>query len=183
MKTTTLARPLPLLAALFLALSFAFACGDDGGDSATPIDLDQYFTTVKEVFDDADDATIEADARLNETPSGAELDTKLAALDTYLGEIDTIFSDAIDRLEDLGVPAAAADDHQDFVDGVRETVDAGNALRDDLRDVSTEELMDDRLAEFDDDVIASVEKADAACLALQEIADAENIDVDLDCEG
>lgn len=192
MKTTSVATTLSLLAALLLALSLALAVavevlvvssGDtpsgSNGDGDT---LSSYFADLQRIFEDAEDATNEAEVPLNETSPETPLDIRLSALDTYLGEIDAIFSEAIGRLEDLSVPATAADDHQDFIDGVRVSVSAGNALRNDLTDITTEEQLDDRLARFDSDIDAAVNKADAACLALQEIANTEEIGIDLDCE-
>jgi len=188
MKTTTFATTLSLLATLLLALSLAFACGDDGdGGSPTATtddsdDLPGYFADLQRIFENADDATNEAEDPLNETSSGAELDVKLSALDTYLGEIDTIFDEAIGLLHDLEVPTAAAEHHQDFIDGVRESITASDTLRSDLTNITTDEQLDDRLATFDSGIDAAVDKADAACLALQEIADTEEITIDLACE-
>ncbi len=188
MKTTTLAPTLSLLAALVLALSFALACGDDdGGDNAAGANgdgdtLSGYFTDLQRIFEDAEDATNEAEGPLNETSPDAPLDVQLSVLDTYLGEIDAIFSETVGRLEGLSVPATAADDHQDFIDGVSVSVTAGNALRNDLTDITTEEQFEDRMDRFVGDVDASVNKTAAACLALQEIADAEEIGIDLDCD-
>jgi len=181
MKTTTLARPLTLLAALFLALSFAFACGADDGDSATPISLDQYFTSVEEIFDDAEEATDVAEESLNEVPRDAPLEEQIDAIDTFLSDIDGVFTDAAERLEALVAPDIVADENQDFIDGVRASLSLGNALRDDLPDIETQDELDDRLSDYGDDVEASVTKSDNACFDLHEIADAEGITIDL-CE-
>jgi len=192
MKTTSVATTLSLLAALLLALSLALAVavevlvvssGDTPSGSTGDGDtLSGYFTDLQRIFEDAEDATNEAEVPLNETSSEAPLGVQLSALDTYLGEIDAIFSEAIGRLEGLSVPATAADDHQDFIDGVSVSVTAGNALRNDLTDITTKEQFDDRMDKFVGDIDAAVDKADAACLALQEIADTEDINIDLDCE-
>lgn len=176
MKTTAAATTLSLLAALIFTLSFALACGDDDSSSATG-----YFADVEQIFADAEVATNEAEEPLNQT-SEAELDVRLSALDTYLGEIDTIFGDIVGRLEDLSVPASAASAHQDFIDGVSMSVSTGNALRNDLTGITTEEQFDDRMDKFVGDLDASVNKTAAACVGLQEIADTENIGVDLACE-
>ncbi len=188
MKTTTLAPTLSLLAALVLALSLALACGDDdGGDNPAGSNgdgdtLSGYFTDLQIIFADAEAATNEVEGPLNDTPPDAPLDVQLSTFDTYLGEIDAIFSEMVGRLEDLSVPAAAADGHQGFIDGVSASVIAGNALRDDLTNITTREQYDGRMDKFAGDVNAPVNKTAAACLALQEIADTEEIDIDLDCE-
>lgn len=190
MKTTAVTRPLPLLAALFLALSLVVACGDDdGGDGPSAANngddegLAGYFADIQRIFQNAEDATNEAEDRANDSDSEQSLDARLSAMDTYLGEIDTIFNDAISSLEALNVPDSAAESHQDFVEGVRDSVVAGNSLRHDLTGITTEEQLESRLVEFNSDIAAGADKADAACLALQEIADGENLGVDLDCEN
>ncbi len=177
MKTTTLAPALSLLAALVLALSFALACGDDDGDTYSG-----YFTELQRIFADAENATNEVEGPLNETSADAPLEVQLSALDTYLGEIDTIFGNVVGQLEGLNVPTAAADDHQEFIDGVSVSVGIGNVLRDDLTGIATEEQLDDRMNRFVGDLDASVESTATACLALQKIADTEDTGIDLDCE-
>ncbi len=186
MKTTAIAPTLSLLAALVLALSLALACGGDDGDGTTGSTGDRdtlsgYFTDLKLIFDDAEDETNEAEEFLDNVSSDTGLAAQFGAVDTYLARIDTAFNDAISRLEGLSVPPIAADGHQAFIDGVRDSVSAGNALRSDLQDLSNREQLDDRLARFDSDIDAAVDKADAACLALQKIADTEEISIDLDC--
>ena len=81
------------------------------------------------------------------------------------------------------MPAVAAAHHQDFIDAVRVSVTAGEALQDDLTNITTDEQLDDRLAEFDSDTDAALDEADAACLRLQEIADTEDVGIDLECEA
>lgn len=189
MKTIAVATTLSLLAALLLTLSVALACGDDddgGNPTASNGDgdtLSGYFTNLKRIFDDADDATKEAEEQLNDADSGTPLDVRLSAFDAYLAEKDTIVNETIGRLEGLSVPASAAGDHQDFIDGVRESVAVLNALRNDLTGITRDAQMNDRLARFDSDIDAALDKAGAACLALQKIADTEDIAIDLDCEA
>ena len=181
MNTTTLTPTLSLLAALVLALSFAFACGDDDGSGATttPIDLDQYFSGVGEIFDDAEESTGLASLTFDD---GAPLEEQIDAIDTFLIDIDGAFSEAIERLEAIDAPEVVADGHANFIEGVRASVDLVKELRVDLPDIETQEQLDDRMAEFSDDLEPGVRLSDAACLALQEIADTEEPGIDLNCE-
>ncbi len=189
MKTTAVATTLSLLAALLLALFLALSCGDDnGGVSATGSNgdgdtLPGYFAAFQRISEDADDATKEAEEQLNDADPGTPLGVRLSTFDAHLAERETIVNETIDRLEGLSVPASAAGDHQDFIEGVHESVDVLKALRNDLTGIITDGQMNDRLARFDRDIAAAVDKADAACLALQEIADTEDIAIDLDCEA
>ncbi len=189
MKTTAVATTLSLLAALLFTLSLALACGDDdGGSSPTGSNgeggnLLGYFAALQRIFEDADDATKEAEEQLSDADPGTPLGVRLSTFDAHLAERETIVNETIDRLEGLSVPASAAGDHQDFIDGVRESVTVLNALRNDLTGITRDAQMNDRLARFDSDIDAALDKAGAACLALQKIADTEDIAIDLDCEA
>ncbi len=185
MKMTAVASTLSLLAALLLVLSLALACGDDdGGDPNGDSDsLPGYFADLQRVFEDAEAATNDAEARADDIDSGTALDVRLSAFDVYLGETDTIFNTTIGLLESLSVPDAAAGAHQDFIDGVSESVALANALRNDLTGITTDEQMEGRLTEFNSEIAAAEDKADAACLALQRLADTEDLAIDLACEA
>ncbi|MCI0884880.1 MAG: hypothetical protein J4N92_01685, partial [Chloroflexi bacterium] len=67
MKTIPVATTLSLFAALLLALSVAIACGD--GDAVSV-----YFADLQRTFDDADEATSEAEEPLNDVSADAGLD-------------------------------------------------------------------------------------------------------------
>ena len=187
MKTIPVATALSLFAALLLALSVAIACGDDGGSptgsSSDGDPVSVYVADLQRIFDDADEATSEAEEPLNDVSADAGLDVQLATRDTYLAEIDAIFNEAIRQLDDLDVPPAAAKHHQDFIDGVRASVAAGEDLRNDLTDITTDEKLDAHLSEYDSAIDAAVDKTAAACQGLQEVADTEDAGIDLDCEA
>ncbi|MCI0842859.1 MAG: hypothetical protein J4N36_03760, partial [Chloroflexi bacterium] len=78
MKTIPVATTLSLLAALLLALSVAIACGDDDGNpTSSNSDGDAvsvYFADLQRIFDDADEATSEAEEPLNDVSADAGLD-------------------------------------------------------------------------------------------------------------
>lgn len=184
MKTTVLRRLLGLAAIVLLALLAVAGCGDDdgGGTDGDRTALTTYFDGVEEIFGDALEATSEAEDRLNDA-ADAPLNERLAALDTYLEEIDVVFGEAVRRLHDMNAPSLASEGHERFIDGVEDSMAAGDELRDDIPDISTEEQLEERLSEFDGEVEDAVEASEEACLELQMIADEQGIDVDLDCEG
>jgi hypothetical protein len=152
-------------------------------DPTANVILEQYLLTVKGIFGDANTAAAEAQEELNAVPAGATLDEQIAALDAYLAAVVDVFESAISRLGNLGVPEDAQAAHADFIEGSRESLAAAEALRADLADIETAEALQDRLAEFDEAAESAAAKSDAACAALQEIADAEEIEIDLECEG
>ncbi len=205
MKTSAISRLLPLGVALLLALSLVLACGDDGDDgagedtasptssptnsaTASPLSgstngpLFDYLTSFLEIVEDAESGTVGAVERFNETSREITADERIPAMQTYLSEIETVFTDAIDRLEALSVPDIAVTPHGTFIEGVRSSIDAGESVRLELPDITTVVQLDKRLAQFDTEVDAAVEISNAACLELQAIADAEVLAIDLDCQ-
>ena len=162
----------------------ALNCGQpEPVDPTEDIILEQYLLTVKGIFSDANSAAAEAQAELNAVPSEATFDEQIEALDTYLSEITDVFSSAISRLQNLGVPEKAQSAQADFVEGTRDSLEAAAALQVDLGGIETGEALQDRLAQFDEAAEAAATKSDAACGALQELADGEGIEIDLECEG
>ena len=203
MKTSAFPRLLALGAAMLFALALGLACSDGDGagdDTASPTStatssptasplpgitsgpLFDYFTSLREIVEDAESATAVAVERANETSLQTASDEEVVStMQAYLSDIETAFTDAIDRLEGLNVPEIAIMHHRTFIEGVNGSIDAGNSLRLDLPGVETRAKLDERLAQFEAEVDAAVEIADAACLALQEIADTEDIAADLSC--
>ena len=209
MKTSAISLLLLLGVSLLLALSLGLACGGDGDngageDTASPTasptssptssptasplpgitsgPLFDYLTSFLEIVEDAESGTIGAVERFNETSLEVSAEERIPAMQTYLSEIETVFTDAIDRLEALSVPDIAVTHHETFIEGARGSVDAGNSLRLELPDIETLVQLDERLAQFDAEVDAAVEISNAACLELQAIADAEVLAIDLDCQ-
>ena len=203
MKTSAFPRLLALGAAMLLTLALGLTCGDgDGGgeETASPTStatssptasplpgitsgpLFDYFTSFREIVDDAESATAIAVERANETSLQEASDEEVVStMQAYLSDIETAFTTAIDRLEALNVPDVAIPHHRTYLEGVQGSIDAGNSLRLDLPGIETRVNLDERLAQFGAEVDTAVEIANAACLALREIADTEDIAADLSC--
>ncbi len=203
MKTSALPRLLALGAAILLTLALGRACSDGDGageDTASPTSastgsptasplpgitsgpLFDYFTSFREIVDMAESATAIAVERANETSLQEASDEEVVStMQAYLSDIEIAFTDAIDRLEALNVPDVAITHHRTYLEGVQGSIDAGNSLRIDLPAIETRSELDERLAQFGAEVDAAVEISNGACLALQEIADTEDIAADLSC--
>ena len=202
MKTSTFTRLLALGAALLLALALGPACSDGdgagedtasptsastGGPTASPLSgitsgpLFDYLTSLREIVEDAEFGTAGAVERANETSPQVSAEELATVMQTYLSEIDAVFTDAIDRLEALNVPDVAITHHRTFIEGVHGSIDAGNSLRLDLPGIETRAELDERLAQFGAEVDAAVEISNGACFALQEMADTEDLAIDLAC--
>jgi len=147
--------------------------GPDGGDGA----LEEYFQQLDElenefrVTSDAADAAISA---LDNTATGSDaaviLEDVVAAIDTFVA-----------GLQDLDPPDAVAEAHAETEAGFQVV---SGFLNDAIDGASESQTLDDFFAFFDDPEVASADESlDGACQALQSIAAANGISVDLGCPG
>ncbi len=158
-----------LIAAALLAL--VAACdGDDG------LTLEEYFQELETLDQDAE-AGIEALEFPEEFASEAE---QIEAFQDFFAAIIPILAEFVDAIDDLDPPAEVEDAHEEAVDSGREFVTDAEELTNELADVGSaselEEVFDD--PEYE----AASDRFDQACFALQDIAEANGIDVDLTCD-
>ena len=162
--------PLALIATLLLTVgALAAACG--GEESLT---LEEYFQQLEALTATAEDRFVEI-----EEASGAELDAatseeeRFAAIENLFTNTQPIFTTFADGLNDLKPPAVVEELHNEFVDVYDEVV------------VYFEETLN-RFGDLDSiadrEGLFVGERLDEACTTLQDIADENEIDVDLDCD-
>ena len=163
-----------LLGAILLVLgTAAAACDGDGG-----LSLEEYFQQLEAVTADADAA---GDLVFADFPEefASEEEQVLAFQDFYAAFVP-IIADFLDAIDDLDPPAEAEDAHNEAVDAGRDFVTDLEDLTNELADVGSsselEEVLDD--PELD----AASDRFDQARFALQDIADANSIEVDLTCQ-
>lgn len=151
--------------------------GDDIGSDAEA--LEEYFAGLRAIIDDNGEQA----AALNEMYPDAFEDPQETA-DWYAGFL-ALFEDVRDQIADVDPPEALEDEHEDFVGSTEAIPGLIETVQEALEDIETLEQMDDFFAEDEDYFALDAAFADfgAACQALQDIADAEGVDVDLDCGG
>ena len=161
--------PLALIAALLLTVgALAVACGD-----SKALTLEEYFQQLEALTATAEDRFVE----IGEA-TGAELDAvtseeeRLAAIENALTNTQPIFTTVADGLNDLNPPAVVEELHNEFVDVYDEVA------------VYFEETLN-RFGDLDPiadrESLFVGERLDETCAALQDFADENEIDVDLDC--
>ena len=159
-----------LIAAALLAL--VAACGGGGGEELT---LVEYFQQV-ETLDDELDERFEALELREEFASQEE---QVLAFQDFFAAVIPILAEFVDAIDDLDPPAEVEDAHEEVVDSGREFVADAEELTNELADVGSsselEEVFDD--PEYE----AASDRFLQACFALQDIADANGIDVVLTC--
>jgi hypothetical protein len=161
---------------LALVVVLAVACGSGGEPSA-----EEYFTQVDEIAARAD---------LRSSELGEELDRLLAleafsdedraALRVYIEAQEGLLSDFVTELEDLDVPEVAQPAHNEMVAAFTALRDAFDELPDRTASVqSPDDITEELLA----DVISISQRATAACLQLEQVAEDEGFAISLECEG
>jgi len=165
-------------AALLLALgALAAACGG-GGEG---LSLQEYFQQFDAIQKDAE-ARFEALA----TPDPQATREEIAAVFlAFIKEAVAINGDTRDALADLDPPAEVKDAHNEFVGALGEAVEVTQGLSaripDALSLAEAEALFSELFAE--PEAAAAFQRFSDACLALQDVADQNNIAVDLACGG
>ena len=163
-------------AALLLAFAAtAVACGDDS------LTLEEYFQQLEALtataeergaeFQDAFDAQVDAVASEEEW---------LAVLEDAFTKSQLIFTTFADGLTELNPPAVVEELHNEFVDVSAELLASLEEVLNELDLDSVANLFDGLLEESGANQAG--ERFDKTCAALQDIADENEIDVDLDCE-
>lgn len=114
--------------------------------------------------------------------AAATVDEQIFVLQSYLSEIDTVFFFALSDLAALDAPPEVRTLHNDFLDVVEAAAQTGRDFSETLTSATTGAEVDQLTAEFDLEISQIVARGDDICLGLQGIADANGIDVDLDCE-
>ena len=162
---------------LFLGLTVLVACGGSGG--STSLTLEEYLQTLVEKQAEAEQVAqaleAEFDAKV-ETVSDAEVAALYRGLLTESADLARGYLADLQRLEPPSVAVDAAVEYVRAVDALMAAIDAT---------VSETEGATTR-AEVDDVYFWAVSPAavmiDEACLTLQQIADDNDVAIDLECE-
>jgi len=164
-------RTLLVTVALLGLGAFTWGCNDDGGGTLT---LEEYF----EKIDGLDQAQVEqSDAIEAELDALGEDATPDQVADSFQEQVD-LLGDFVADLDDIDPPAEVEETHNEAVRALDAAQEEFGELITAFREAET---VEEGFAAFDEGDFTEIEKADAACLDLEQIAADNNIEVDLDC--
>ena len=124
----------------------------------------------------------EADEELAEAIFDAvSPDEQIDLFKSFIDDSLPIIEDFIDAIADLNPPAEVSEPHEAAVSAGETLVEAFSDLQDGIDDADTPAEAQSLLDE--DNVTAASEQFTTSCLALQAIADENDIEVDLQCGG
>lgn len=170
--TTT--RWLPLVFGLSL---LALACA--GGQAMS---LEEYMKRLEAISTEASERAEVLTEQLGEgeTKASTEQEVFDANLDFWDGFLP-LLSGRADDLSELNPPSQAQEFHNDFVEAISDMAAANSQLVDELEDAGTLAELEELRERFDDDTAEVLDRADDACRELQNLADENDIGVDLGC--
>ena len=175
MKTRFAPLLLPTLLLAFGAI--AAACGG-GGD----LTLEEYFQRYEALGNDSDEQIEVAEEAFQDELDGVDSVEDVAAVfGGFLDETRTIFADFRDSLNDIDSPAEVEELHGRAVEILDEGVEALGGVRDRLEDVVSEDDLLELLSQLREEFTEIGGRGEEICPSLQEIADENQIDVDLEC--
>ena len=163
-------------AAAAVLLALMAACnGGDGGDSLT---IEQYFAELERIGNDAQARIDEID--LPELDADASFEESRDALADFFAASTEVSGDAIGEVQNLEPPAEVEDEHDRYVESLGEIPEISSDLEQRIRDAETEEEYEEVVGN-ENPLGAVGDEVTAACDALQQIADDNEIEVDLGC--
>ena len=167
--------PLALTATLLLAFAaIAVACGEGS------LTLEEYFQQLEALTATAEEQGAEFqdafDAQVDAATSEEEW---LAMLEDAFTKSQLIFTTFADGLTELNPPAIVEELHNEYVDASAELLASLEEVLNELDLDSVTDLFDGLLEESGANQAG--DRFDKTCTALQDFADQNEIDVDLDC--
>ena len=166
-----------LIAATTLAAVIAAGCTDDS--KTDTLTLEQYFAELERIGDDAEAAV--DDIEFPDVAADASFEESRDALAQFFGASADIAEDAVDDIRGLNPPEDVEDEHDRYVGALENIPSISSDLEERIRDAETE----DEYAEIvgTDDPFEEVgDEITNACEALQQIAEDNEIEVDLQCD-
>ena len=158
--------------------TLAAACGGGGG----ALSLEEYFQELDTIQNEADERFVAQEEESGEPAEDASEEELADYAREAVGETVTIQRDAANAAGDLDPPDEVEGPHNDLVDALQELTDAVQTVVDEIPDTLTMADLEGLYARFDTPELNEPFMAfDEACVALQSIADENEIDVDLEC--
>ena len=168
--------PAAAAAALTLLVALAPACGGGDGGGST---LEEYVQEFQRIKDDAESQSDAVEARLDQEPASAE--DALELFSAAIGSFVDIATGVAQDLNGIEPPSEVSALHDDLVAAWAEGVDALEQLQADVEGLESPEDFLTLVPQIEEDFGALDDKTEQVCLDLQDVADKNNIDIDLEC--
>ncbi|MEO6198208.1 MAG: hypothetical protein ABIP58_08925 [Dehalococcoidia bacterium] len=173
-------RLLLMSVAAFAALLGA-SCADDA-TAPGDMTLQEYFTEVEAIFENASRGTEQLNQELNDSLSSAKtFEEQVEALQAFVSGAADVFDESISQMESLSPPVEVEQPHNDFTEATADVLSAATDLNEGLANSEDESDATGHLEEFESSIAEPLFTIDEACSDLQDIADDNSINTDLRC--
>ncbi len=174
-------KQIPLVGLLAVAtLLLALACEGGGGGPSSP--LEEYFQALDAAVDESAERSDEAVTRIDETVAVASTDDEFVeALRGFYQALATGSDDDVSDLESIDAPAGVKEVHNRLLDAMKRKAMVFRDFLDAIADAQSVDEIDASFAEFDAMGTEADESIGDACSDLNDIADENDIDVELNC--
>ena len=161
-------------------VAIAVACGGGG-----ELSLEEYFQRVDAIFEEVEERQDELEGMFDESNEEAStIEESIEALQDYVPRLVSVTIQGIDEMEELDPPQDAKEAHEEWLTAAKVIEPLFEELLDGLEEVETLDQVEEFAAQFEEpEIEAASLRAQEACAGLQAVADANAIDVDLDCES
>lgn len=180
MRTRFVKLALTALAAAAFA-GMASTCGDGDGD----LTLGEYFERVKAIHEVGEKrfAPVANDFSTAFDPKGAVQD-RIEALRNALNGAVAANRARADDYDRLNPPSQAEEQHNELVGSISDVADLLADLSARTEEVDSQSDLKEMLAEFEKrEFVEAAERPGRVCVALQTVADENNVKVDLACDA
>jgi len=169
-----------LLVIPFAVMLLAGACG--GGEE--DLTLEEYFQRIDVLGDDTDDEIDRLNEEFEAAAEEAETEEEvIEAFHDFFGPLTASFEDFVAELESIDPPSEVEDAHNEAVAVQAEGLELFEDLNERAQRVESASGMEEVVAELEGPVFTDIsDRNEQACFGLEAIADANGIDVDLECE-
>lgn len=169
-----------LASAIALAALAGAACGGGGGSE---LSLEEYFKQMEAIAQDLDQRSNDLSERYDQDVNNAASEEEALKLTVQFFEDGAAETrSAVAKAEKLNPPPAVKAEHQEFLAAARGIVDLFDGIIERARQAESVEDIQALSDDLDNPPYSDASsRADEACFALQDVADKNNIDVDLTC--
>jgi hypothetical protein len=150
--------------------AMAWSCNDDGSGGLT---LEEYFERIDELDN-------EQKAKSDELEQEAQDSDNVDEFADGLEEQVQLLREFGEDLGDIDPPSVVEETHDEVVRALAAATDQFDRLIEGFREADT---IEEAFASIEDTDTTEIDKAEAACVELEQIAADNDINVDLDCES